>query len=107
MKLKPEIVTEMASRMQASRNRRGWTYAELARRSGVEASQTQKICQGEFRSLTTNVLQICSALEVSFGDSGHYEGRLTTEIIALWDRTSADGERLLRLLRDLRELRGV
>ncbi|MER9351991.1 helix-turn-helix transcriptional regulator [Mesorhizobium sp. M0514] len=109
MKLNPEMVQGLSAEMQTARRQKGWSYAELARRSRVEQSQAQKICEGRFRSLSSNVLQICSALDVipMEGDAHGvaYERMLATEVIALWDRTSVDALRLIRLLKDLGEIR--
>ncbi len=109
MKLKPESVDALAALMQSRRRERGATYADISRLSGVEQSQVHKICNGHFRSLTSNVMQICTTLDIRLPEAstGDYEGRLYAAVVALWDRTAADGDRLLRLLQDLREIRGA
>jgi hypothetical protein len=51
-------------------------------------------------------MQICTFLEVATADSSEgYGGRLAAAVLALWDKTPADGARLLRLLTTLKEIR--
>lgn len=84
------------------------SYADIGRLSGVHSSQVSRICRGEFRTLSSNVMQICKALNVD--ETGRFEiaadqQRLEAGVIAVWDRTPQDARRILRFLRQLGELR--
>ncbi|RYG89162.1 MAG: XRE family transcriptional regulator [Alphaproteobacteria bacterium] len=94
--------------IREKRKQAGLSYAEIGRLSGVHSSQVSRICRGEFRTLSSNVMQICKALNVD--DSGKVEvaadqQRLEAGVIAVWDRTPQDARRILRFLRQLGELR--
>jgi hypothetical protein len=82
--------------------------ADLARATGIHPSQVGRICDGDFRRLGGNVMQICNLLHVDprSDDLGHAR-RLTAAVLTLWDKTADDAERLIRLLNDLREVRGA
>lgn len=84
------------------------SYAEIGRVAGVHGSQVSRICRGEFRSLSSNVMQICKILHVD--GAGEVEvaadqQRLEAGVIAVWDRTPQDARRILKFLRQLGELR--
>lgn len=39
--------------------------AEISRRSGVHQSQVSRICGGQFKTFSSNVVQICNVLDVA------------------------------------------
>lgn len=49
--------------VQAFQKRR-LSYADLARLSDVDPSQASRICKGEFKTFSNNVVQICRVLGV-------------------------------------------
>jgi hypothetical protein len=78
----------------------------------VHASQVSRICRGQFRTLSHNVVQVCRALGLEGEALGSrppadeiLAGRLKAGVLELWDQTPEDAERLIRLLRQLADLR--
>lgn len=90
----------------------GLSYSEIGRVAGVHPSQVSRICRGEFRTLSHNVVQVCRALGVEvetvsldMPTEDPLARRLERSVLEVWDRTPADAERLVRFLRHLAELR--
>ena len=107
MKLKPKEIDDLTERIEDRRKQAGLTYSDLARETGIETSQVNKICHGRFKSMTANVMQICTRLGIvgDVVDEDGYARRLSSAVVALWDQTPDDGVRLLRLLDSLKEIR--
>lgn len=40
-------------------------YSQVGEKLGVHASQVSRICRGEFRTLSQNVVRVCSTLSLS------------------------------------------
>lgn len=102
------LVAEMTRRRADLR----LTYAEIARRTGVDPSQVNRICKGQFKTLSENVMQICIFLGISephrpllSADLDTHRRQLEAGVLEMWDRTPQDAERILRLLRQLTDLR--
>lgn len=102
------LVVEMTRR----RADLGLTYAKIARGTGVDPSQVNRICKGQFKTLSENVMQICIFLGIpephrSFTsvDIDRHRRQLEAGVLEMWDRTPQDAERILRLLRQLTDLR--
>jgi hypothetical protein len=103
----------LANRLQTAREKKCLSYAALGRLSGVDAAQAFRVCRGEFRTLSHNVMKICNALDVGpFTDDarsrepvgGQDSKRLVNELMATWDHTAAGADRLLRLLTAIRQI---
>lgn len=87
----------------------GSSYAEISAISGVSQSQVSRICRGQFKRLSENVLQICIALGVPMKSpvvqkSLRAEQRLQAEIVRIWDGSEEGALRLVRFLRSLSNL---
>lgn len=99
MKLNP---TERQRLLAAIENRRvemGLSIANLSQISGVEQSQTSRICMGQFSSVSSNVMQICIALGFHPQPGGALlSNALARGLASLWDGSKEDEERLLALL---------
>ncbi|NOT39075.1 MAG: helix-turn-helix domain-containing protein [Alphaproteobacteria bacterium] len=89
----------------------GLNYSDIARISNVHASQVHRICSGRFQTLSHNVVQVCKALgldEPPFGKTKMTDpdqARIESTAVALWDRSREDADRIVRLLRQLSDLR--
>lgn len=59
-----EIAGDLATRLRALRAARGWSRAELARRSGVSATAIGRIERGERRPINGTVQALANALDV-------------------------------------------
>lgn len=114
MKLSPETTRKLKVDIAAKHAECGLSYSEIGRISQVHTSQVSRICRGKFSTLSHNVVQVCKALglpmetaAVTARGEDAYARELTSKVLALWDRTPADAERLSRLLGQLAELRSV
>lgn len=109
MKLKSGEAKRIGRKLDARRIELGLTHEQLGRKIGASQSQVSRICAGQFVSLGYNVMQTCMTLGVdvpgnrfSLSDD---QQRLTDGILKIWDQTSADADRLLRLLESIGEVR--
>lgn len=70
------------------------------------------ICKGEFKTASANLMQVCTVLGVrsqhlpvdTAVEDAHRQ-RLEAGVLEIWDRTPQDARRILKLLRQLPELR--
>lgn len=99
---------KLAARLQSARGRRRLSYQRLGSLAGIDPAQALRICRGEFKTLSPNVVRICNALDVELDApdprgpvlaASPPERRLKEELLATWDRSEADGDRLIELLR--------
>lgn len=106
----------LAASLEAERRTRGLSYAQAGAAAGIDTAQAMRICNGNFVTLSANVLRLCQALDVEpEGDdlrlpvsgASHSAARLQSEVIAAWDETQEGAENLIVLLRAVRRLRGL
>ena len=105
---------ELAQRLRSARGGRGLSYQRLGSLAGIDPAQALRICRGEFKTLSPNVVRICNALGVELEkEDGRpaalpadgAERRLQAELLETWDRSEADEHRLVELLRLARRFR--
>jgi predicted XRE-type DNA-binding protein len=90
----------------------GLSYSEIARAADVDVSQASRICRGQFKTVSHNVVQICKALGLKTEapqdglptGNPHFK-RLQHGLYKLWDQTPEDADRLFQLLIHLAEIR--
>lgn len=106
----------LAGLLEASRQEKGLSFSALATLAGVDGGQACRICKGQFRTLSHNVVRICNVLGVRPPEedlrSSPLKGdinseRLIAELLATWDHTAEGAERLVDLLSAIRRIRGV
>lgn len=106
----------LAGLLEAARQEKGLSFSALATLAGVDSGQACRICNGQFRTLSHNVVRICNVLNVrppeedvrsslSSGDSNRE--RLIAELFATWDHTTAGAEHLVDLLSAVRRIGGA
>jgi hypothetical protein len=111
MKVKPIAIDRLKKQIAAKAAASPLSYTEIGHLSGVHASQVSRICRGVFETLSQNVVQVCSALEVDIDaliDPPQLDpiaARLTAGVLAVWDGTSGDARRIKRLLAQLKDFR--
>jgi hypothetical protein len=108
MKLNEQSRKNLQRRIAARLSLMAISVTEVARRAEVDAGQASRICRGEFRTLSYNVMQICNTLEIDLIGSSKgsaMDERLTAQLLALWDGSHEDAERLSRFLTELAKLR--
>ncbi|MCV3243574.1 transcriptional regulator with XRE-family HTH domain [Mesorhizobium robiniae] len=100
---------EIATQIDSERRKRKLSCADLARQSGVHVSQVSRVCRGRFRTVSQNTMRICNALGLAVNPDSSascQHGRLLAEaIIAVWDKTPSDAQRLLRFIESVAALR--
>jgi transcriptional regulator with XRE-family HTH domain len=112
MKLLPDardnLAAEIGRRFEAS----GLSYADIARESNVDPAQVGRICRGEFKTASANLMQICFILGIESrylppdtSPEETHRRRLEAGVLEIWDRTPQDAQRILKFLRQLAELR--
>jgi len=104
----------LATRLQRARTVKRLSYNALSRLSGVDPAQGFRICRGDFRTLSHNVMRICNALEVELpagneksaviNDSDPTRDRLIAELMATWDQTAAGAKNIKQLLAVVRQI---
>jgi transcriptional regulator with XRE-family HTH domain len=116
MKPGPEGIGRLGAAMRARREALGLPIAEVAQASGVHASQVSRILLGQFSTLSHSVVRICTVLGIdpaTAEEADRLAGsepdaaarRLQQRLLAAWDRTPADADRLSKFLGQLAELR--
>lgn len=125
MKPRLEQIDALGSVLRERREVLGLSVTEIGRSSGVHASQVGRILAGQFRTISNNVVQICTVLGVSPASAASSDStcgkkprnrcassptdeaaeRLQRQILVVWDRTPDDAERLTTFLRQLAGLR--
>ncbi|MAO17796.1 helix-turn-helix transcriptional regulator [Citromicrobium bathyomarinum] len=104
MESTPSELKALKRQIAAAAAREGLSYAKIARICGVHSSQVSRICRGEFRRISQNVLQVCSALGLSgpFATPDMQSDRGWRQVEAsarrLWEASDRDSDRVSRLL---------
>ena len=62
MKLSRAEIEELRKRLRFALKKQRLTAAEIGRLAGVHPSQVGRICRGEFRTMSHNVVDICRVL---------------------------------------------
>ena len=115
MKPDRDAVAQLAAAMRLKRDALDLSISKLGLLSGVDASQVSRVLSGRFRTLSSNVVQICKALELdaegdhrsqsSASEPDGPEQRLLRRLSDVWDKTPADADRLSTFLEQLAVLR--
>ncbi len=64
MKPSNKKIGALQKRISRARTERNLSYADLANMARVHASQVNRICSGDFKTFSHNVVQICKILKV-------------------------------------------
>ncbi len=114
MKPDPASSGKLKSEIRDYHAQSGLSYSEIGRIARVDPSQVSRICRGEFKTLSHNVVQVCRVLRLDLEMvkletpvDDVFRQRLGNSVLDLWDRTPEDADRLVRLLRQLSDLRST
>jgi hypothetical protein len=111
MNVNPEVIGKLRQELADRSSASGLSYSEIGKKAQVHASQVSRICRGEFKTLSQNVVRICSTLGLSiqgFVDAERDDpaaARLISSVMAVWKGTEADADRIAAFLDRLGELR--
>ncbi len=104
MKPSPKERSDLVERIVKRRGETPLTDADLGRRARVHPSQVGRICRGDFKTFSSNVVQVCKALglAIELPDTGTQDddGRLALEqsVTRAWDRSIDGAKRLARVI---------
>lgn len=109
MKLNQEERENLAKLIRRRRARTSLSNAELAAIASVDPGQTSRILDGQFRTLSGNVLRICNALGIDphgkDDDTTPKEvkqhaawAKLEASVRRAWDQTPQGAERLVAVI---------
>jgi len=62
MKLSRVEIEDVRRRLRSALKKQRLTVSEVGRLAGVHPSQVGRICRGEFRTMSHNVVQVCRVL---------------------------------------------
>ena len=111
MKLCNEARERLAVTIKARVAERAESFAQIGLQAGVHASQVSRICRGKFRTASHNVVQICKVLGIPLeglkpnGEAFSHQRKLEAAVVAVWDRSPEDADRIVRVLKELKAFR--
>lgn len=111
MKLQAEIAAKLKADIADAVRKSGLSYSDIARAATIDTSQASRICRGQFSTFSGSVLQVCKVLgvgtDMAAGGAAPdpHRSRIEAGVLELWDRSPEDADRIVRLLRQLTELR--
>lgn len=112
--MKPALkeLDDLKNRIRQSLKVQSRSYAELGRLATVDPGQVWRICSGDFRTISNNVVQVCKVLGVPVETvrTGLREDdvswdRLELSLRNLWDQTPEGADRIARILDTMAEWR--
>lgn len=89
MKATEKELQSLKDRIAKANAAKGVSRSNLGGMSGVHASQVSRICRGEFKTISHNVVQVCKALGLKVSI---VEGSITPD--AEWSKVQASARRL-------------
>ena len=113
MIVKPESVESIKLLLLGRCQKGGVNYSEIGRKSGVHPSQASRICRGEFKTISQNVVQICGALGIVVDGFSASEtsdpaaAMLIRSVLSIWKGTPDDAIRVVEFLDSLEHLRST
>lgn len=111
MKPSGKQIQDLQTRISRARTKRNLSYADLAKMTLVHASQVSRICAGEFKTFSNNVVQICKALKVKVprldeeDDMDTEWAKAHASLRRIWDETPEGAATIRRLLDAIADLR--
>lgn len=104
--MKPTIkqLDDLKAKISIARVEKGLSYAEISRISLVHSSQVGRICQGEFRTFSHNVVQVCKALEIKVPRLEPKPGldpewaQVMSSMRRIWDETPEGARVITRMI---------
>lgn len=105
MKATANQLESLRKRIATARAADAATDAAIGDISGVHPSQVGRICRGEFKTVSHNVVQVCKALGLKMESAALREAgddlgwlKLESSLRKLWDETPEGADRIARVL---------
>lgn len=114
MKATAEQLDNLKQRIAQANSERSLSRAEIAEISHVHASQVSRICRGEFKTISHNVVQVCTALgleveavKVPATKADASWSKIKNSARSVWDNSPEGAEKIVRILETIGELRST
>ncbi|WP_372090822.1 helix-turn-helix domain-containing protein [Tistrella mobilis] len=111
MKPSSKQLSDLKAKLTEARSQKGLSWAEIGRISGVHQSQVSRICAGEFKTFSHNVVQVCKALGVSIPrlepvleDAAPEWAAAQSCMRRIWDETPEGAKTIAKLLNAIADL---
>ena len=112
MKATADQLAKLKERITEAVLKRRLSQHEISQLGQVHPSQVSRICRGEFKTLSNNVMQICNILELELETIAMPAteldvswSRLEASLRKIWDNTPAGADKVVRMLDAIRKLR--
>lgn len=110
MKLSRAEIEDLQRRLQFALKKQPFTAAEIGRLAGVHPSQVGRICRGEFRTMSHNVMEVCRVLglgpvaEKPSAKSDAAWAQLERNLRKLWEESPDRAKRMAKLMEAMTRL---
>src|SRR3546814_8798785 len=97
-------IIDLQGRIERALAKENLSYADLAKITSVHASQVSRICSGDFKTYSNNVVQICKALKIRVprideDDDVDIEwAKVHESLRRIWDQTQEGAAMIRRVL---------
>jgi transcriptional regulator with XRE-family HTH domain len=110
MKLSRAEIDDLRRRLRFALKKQRLTAAEIGRLAGVHPSQVGRICRGEFRTMSHNVVEICRVLGLDpiaakpATKSDAAWAQLERNLRELWEESPDRARRMAKLMEAMTKL---
>jgi len=110
MKLSRVEIEDVRRRLRSALKKQRLTVSEIGRLAGVHPSQVGRICRGEFRTMSHNVVEICRVLGLDPAaarpatESDAAWARLESNLKELWEDSPDRARRMAKLMEAMTKL---
>ena len=112
MKATADTLGGLKDRIGLAASRSSLTRTEIGATSGVHPSQVSRICRGQFKTISFNVVQVCKALGIEIErisipacvEDASWS-KIEASVRRVWDRSPEGAERISRILTTIGELK--
>ena len=110
MKLSRVEIEDVRRRLRSALKKQQLTVTEIGRLAGVHPSQAGRICRGEFRTMSHNVVQVCRVLGLDPAvakpatESDAAWALLEQNLRKLWEESPNRAKQMARLMETMAKL---
>lgn len=110
MKATEKELQHLKERIAKANANMGLTHSNLGRISNVHASQVSRICRGDFKTISHNVVQVCKALglKVAIVEGSSPPDADWSKVQAsarrLWEKSDKNADQISKLLEAIGDL---
>jgi len=103
MKATEKELMELKSRIAKANAEMGLSRSDIGKLTGVDASQVSRICRGQFKTISHNVVQVCKAVGLKAPVAEPVSSTdiewLKVEASArrLWEKSDRNSDRITKL----------